>query len=78
MVTFSKKMLTGENVLLLGDNKIACFASRNYFSGFFNSLGQGRRPGRRVVREWGKYHCAIDLLSDWSGLVCFPNKNKIF
>ncbi len=24
----------------------------------------------------GKYHCTIDLLSDWFGLVCFANKNK--
>ncbi len=25
----------------------------------------------------GKYHCTIDLLFDWFGLVCFANKNKI-
>jgi len=24
----------------------------------------------------GKYHCTIHLLFDWSGLVCFANKNK--
>jgi hypothetical protein len=24
----------------------------------------------------GKYHCTIDLLYDWFGLVCFANKNK--
>jgi hypothetical protein len=24
----------------------------------------------------GKYHCTIDLLFDWFGLVCFGNKNK--
>ncbi len=24
----------------------------------------------------GKYHCAVDLLFDWFGLVCFANKNK--
>ena len=23
----------------------------------------------------GKYHCTIDLLFDWFGLVCFANKN---
>jgi len=23
-----------------------------------------------------KYHCTIDLLYDWFGLVCFANKNK--
>jgi hypothetical protein len=22
------------------------------------------------------YHCTIDLLFDWFGLVCFANKNK--
>ncbi len=25
----------------------------------------------------GKYHCTVDLLFDWFGLVCFENKNKI-
>jgi len=25
----------------------------------------------------GKYHCTINLLFDWFGLVCFANKNKI-
>jgi hypothetical protein len=24
----------------------------------------------------GKYHCTIDLLFDWFGLVCFVDKNK--
>jgi hypothetical protein len=24
----------------------------------------------------GKYHCTIDLLFDWFGLVCSENKNK--
>jgi hypothetical protein len=24
----------------------------------------------------GKYHCTIDLLFDWFGLVCFANKNQ--
>jgi hypothetical protein len=24
----------------------------------------------------GKYHCTIDLLFDWFGLICFANKNK--
>ncbi len=24
----------------------------------------------------GKYHCTVDLLFDWLGLVCFANKNK--
>jgi hypothetical protein len=30
------------------------------------------------TREYyrGKYHCNIDLLFDWVGLVCFANKNK--
>ncbi len=32
------------------------------------------------TREYqrGKYHCTIDLLFDWFGLVCFANKNKKF
>jgi hypothetical protein len=24
----------------------------------------------------GKYHCTIDHLFDWYGIVCFANKNK--
>jgi hypothetical protein len=24
----------------------------------------------------GKYHCTVDLLFEWFGLVCFANKNK--
>ena len=34
----------------------------------------------RFSREYlrGKYHCTIDLLFDWFGLVCFENKNKNF
>jgi hypothetical protein len=32
-----------------------------------------------LTREYskGKYHCTLDLLFDWFGLVCFANKNKI-
>jgi len=31
-----------------------------------------------LSREYlrGKYHCTIDLLFDWFGLVCLANKNK--
>jgi hypothetical protein len=31
------------------------------------------------AREYkrGKYHCIVDLLFDWFGLVCYANKNKI-
>jgi hypothetical protein len=34
-------------------------------------------PGA-FTREYyrGKYHCTVDLLFDWFGLVCFTNKNK--
>jgi hypothetical protein len=35
-----------------------------------NKMTQNRKYKR------GKYHCTIDLLFDWSGLVCFANKNK--
>jgi hypothetical protein len=28
------------------------------------------------IGKKGKYHCTIDLLFDWSGLVSFANKNK--
>ncbi len=44
---------------------------------FFFSLSQNLNvdPGNT---EGGKYHCTIDLLFDWFGLVCFANKNKNF
>jgi len=31
-----------------------------------------------LTREYlrGKYHCTVDLLFDWFGLVCFENTNK--
>jgi hypothetical protein len=29
-----------------------------------------------ILRGGGKYHCTVDLLFDWFGLVCFENKNK--
>ncbi len=34
--------------------------------------------GECLNREYlrGKYHCTIDLLFEWFGLVCFANKNK--
>ncbi len=31
------------------------------------------KPGNT---KGGKYHCTIELLLDWFGLVCFANKNK--
>jgi hypothetical protein len=32
----------------------------------------------RLSREYqrGKYHCTVDLLFDWFGLVCFPYKKQ--
>jgi hypothetical protein len=39
------------------------------------TLDHGRMwQGREYLR--GKYHCTVDLLFDWFGLVCFVNKNK--
>ncbi len=32
--------------------------------------------GKTREYQSGKYHCTIDLLFDWFGLVCFANKNK--
>jgi hypothetical protein len=37
-----------------------------------NFLNRGREYKR------GKYHCTIDLLFDWFGLVCFANIKKSF
>ncbi len=33
--------------------------------------------GKTGNTKGGKYHCTIDLLLDWFGLVCFANKTKI-
>ncbi len=37
-------------------------------------LLQGIPCGREYLRA--KYHCTVDLLFDWFGLVCFANKNE--
>jgi hypothetical protein len=29
----------------------------------------------KEYERW-KYHCTVDVLFDWFGLVCFANKNK--
>ncbi len=54
-------------------NKLECF--------FLESARFGTKSSEvqeRLVQEIlkGKYHCTIDLLFDWFGLVCFANKNK--
>jgi hypothetical protein len=33
-----------------------------------------KRLGQGILK--GKYHCTVDLLFDWFGLVCYVNKNK--
>jgi hypothetical protein len=48
---------------------------------FYQKMGKERHKGAAVAdntREYkrGKYHCTIDLLFGWLGLVCFANKNK--
>ncbi len=39
-----------------------------------NGLNITMRTDREYQR--GMYHCTINLLFDWIGLVCFANKNK--
>ncbi len=34
------------------------------------------RHSHQGILKRGKYHCTIDLLFGWLGLVCFANKNK--
>ncbi len=48
------------------------FTTLQDFADLPNICGDGQ--GREYLR--GKYHCTIDLLFDWFGLVCFENKNK--
>jgi len=42
--------------------------------------GVTRQPPARRISIHGRsreyYHCTVDLLFDWFGLVCFANKNK--
>jgi hypothetical protein len=40
------------------------------FLAHFGRLVQG------IIQGGGEYHCALDFLFDWFGLVCFANKNK--
>ncbi len=42
---------------------------------WFGFLWQIHRHTHQGILK-GKYHCTIDLLLDWFGLVCFANKNK--
>ncbi len=67
-------------------NSVACCSPSRQFSAFlstFSSLFNDSwdslaRSSVACTREYlrGKYHCTIDLLFDWFGLVCFANKNK--
>jgi hypothetical protein len=41
---------------------------------FLDSHGFDKEVAGNTKR--GKYHCTIDLLFDWFGLVCLANKNK--
>jgi hypothetical protein len=47
--------------------------SKPFSEGVLLPLAINVRPGST---ERGKYHCTVDLLFDWFGLVCFANKNK--
>ncbi len=41
------------------------------------ALGPSKHP--KILYQGiqrGKYHCTVDLLFDWFGLVCIANKNK--
>jgi len=40
-----------------------------------NMQGEGGK-GKRGKYIKGEYHCTIDLLFYWFGLVCLANKNK--
>ena len=46
---------------------------------FLTCLGHlGWHDTDRIRKYYqGTYHCAVGLLFDWFGLVCFANKNKI-
>ncbi len=43
--------------------------------GMLDQVREGSSVGHREYLR-GKYHCTVDLLLDWFGLVCFANKNK--
>jgi hypothetical protein len=52
-------------------NKLTCFV----INFLWERLRMGwLSSGMGLVR--GKYHCTVDLLFDWFGLVCFETKNK--
>ncbi len=47
----------------------------NVFHLFLNPNNDWIRTLHQGILK-GKYHCTIDLLFDWFGIVCFANKNK--
>jgi len=49
------------------------FVSRHEHAQFYSKFLFWPEPGNT---KGGKYHCTVDLLFDWFGLVCFANKNK--
>ncbi len=61
--------LTGPT-LNFRDSKLVCLSLLGA-STVTKYLGAGREYYR------GKFHCTVDLLFDWFGLLCFANKNKI-
>ncbi len=59
-------------------NRIGSFVDTKCLLPCLKTLGSGRSGRQCQTREYWrwKYHCTIDLLFDWFGLVCFANKNK--
>jgi hypothetical protein len=55
-------------------NRNWTFGIKKYFDGVKSHLTLAiTKPGNT---KGGRYHCTVDLLFDWFGLVCFVNKNR--
>ncbi len=67
------------------ENKFSWDCSKQQKNYFANKLERLANASKLTTPFWerldrgilkGKYHCTIDLLFDWFGLVCFENRKK--
>ncbi len=73
----SKTGLVNQNKVL-ESFRISFLKREKFLNGINNNCGVHQIIGNTREYQRGKYHCTVDLLFDWLGLVCFANKNIIF
>jgi hypothetical protein len=70
-----KNFLGGKTISILAKIVFLCFvfteiADPNVYTLLVKGYYQ------QGILKGEKYHCTVDFLFDWFGLVCFANKNK--